>query len=149
MNSIMKIKYALPVFMLFTIMAFGQQDRRDQIAAFKSSHIEAALKLTSAEAQKFWPLYLNCETKMDDIRLQKLRPLNNKLDEKGIDALSPKDAQLYLTQIEAAEEEIHNLKKKLMSDLRTVIGPKKVLKLKAAEDDFNRILLNKYKKKKN
>lgn len=145
----MKIKYVLPLFMLCTMLAFGQQDRRDQIAELKSSHIEVALKLTAAEAQKFWPLYLNCEQKMEDVRQQKLRPLNNKLDEKGVDALSPKDAQLYLSQIEAAEEEIHNLKKKLMSDLRTVIGPKKVLKLKAAEEDFNRVLLNKYKRRKN
>lgn len=148
MNNIMKIKYILSFFLLFTMLAFGQADRKDQIKALKSSHIEAALKLTSVESQKFWPLYLNCEEKIYDIRHNKIRPLTVKLEEKGVDALSQKEALLYVVQLEAADEEIFNLRKKLINDLKPVIGPKKILKLKTAEDDFNKLLLSKYKGKK-
>lgn len=148
MNNAMKIKYAVSIFLLFTMFAFGQADRRDQIKALKSAHIEAALKLTTIESRKFWPLYLECEQQIYDIRYNKIRPLNNKLEEKGIDALSQKEALLYVVQLEAADEEIFNLRKKLVNDLKPIIGPKKILKLKTAEDDFNRILLNKYKGKK-
>lgn len=143
----MKITHVLLFFLFFTLLASGQ-DRRDQLKALKSTHIEAALKLTPAESQKFWPMYLNCEEKIYDIRYNKIRPLTNKLEEKGIDALTPKEAQSYLTQLEAAEEEIFNLRKRMIIDLRSIIGAKKVLKLKTAEDDFNKLLLSKYKGKK-
>lgn len=148
MSNVMRVKYALSFFLLFTMFAFGQADRKDQIKALKSSHISAALNLSSGESQKFWPLYLNCEEKIYDIRHNKIRPLTNKLEEKGVDALSQKEALLYVVQLEAAEEEIFNLRKKLINDLKPVIGPKKILKLKTAEDDFNRLLLSKYKGKK-
>lgn len=148
MNKIMKIRHVMLFFLFFTMLAHGQTDRRDQLKALKSTHIEGALKLTPAESQKFWPMYLNCEEKIYDIRYNKIRPLTNKLEEKGIDALTSKEAQLYLSQLESAEEEIFNLRKKLVSDLRSVIGAKKVLKLKTAEDDFNKLLLSKYKGRK-
>lgn len=143
----MKIKRVLSILLLFTLLAFGQADKRDQIKALKSSRIAAALNLTTTESQKFWPLYLNSDEKEYDIRHNKIRPLTLKLEEKGIDALSQKEALLYLVQLEAAEEEIVNLRKKLINDLKPVIGPKKILKLKKAEDDFNKLLLSKYKGK--
>lgn len=145
----MKIKRVLSFGLLFTLLAFGQADKRDQIKALKSSHIAGALNLTSSEAQKFWPLYLNCDEKIYDIRHNDIRPITNKLeDNKSIDALSHKDALLYLVKLEASEEQIFNLRKKLINDLKPVIGPKKILKLKTAEDDFNKLLLSKYKGKK-
>lgn len=154
MNNTMKAKYILPFFLLFTMCVFGQMDRKDQdqIRAAKSSRIATSLNLTSAEAAKFWPMYLACEEKIYDINYNKIRPITNKLDEKGddkgIDALTNKDAQLLLMQLESAEEEIFKLKKKFMSDLRPIIGAKKVLKLRKAEDEFNRMLMNKLKAKK-
>lgn len=151
MNNTMKIKYILPFFLLFTMCVFGQMDRKDQdqIRAIKSSRIATSLNLSSAEAAKFWPMYLACEEKTYDINYNKIRPITNKLEEKGgIDALTGKDASLLLIQLESAEEEIFKLKKKLMNDLRPIIGPKKVLKLRKAEDEFNRMLMNKLKAKK-
>jgi hypothetical protein len=144
----MKIKRILSILLLFTLLAFGQADRRDQIKALKSSRIAAALNLTASESQKFWPMYLNSEEKEYEIRHNKIRPLTNKLEESGIDELSQKEALLYLVKLEAADEEIVNLRKKLINDLKPVIGPKKILKLKKAEDDFNKLLLSKYKGKK-
>ncbi|RWX00451.1 sensor of ECF-type sigma factor [Flavobacterium cerinum] len=146
----MKIKYVLPFFLLFTMCVFGQMDRKDQdqIRAVKSSRIATSLNLTSAEAAKFWPMYLACEEKTYDINYNKIRPITIKLEEKGIDSFTPKDAQLLLMQLESAEDEIFKLKKKLMTDLRPIIGPKKVLKLRKAEDEFNRMLMNKLKAKK-
>ena len=146
-NKNMKAKCILSFFLLFTMLAFGQADRRDQIKAIKSSRIAAALSLTSLESQKFWPLYLNWEEKTYDAE-NKIQQLLSKLGDKNVDALSPKEAQLYLTQIENDQEEISNLRRKLVSDLKPVIGVKKILKLKIAEDDFNKLLVKKIKGKK-
>lgn len=144
----MKAKCFLSFFLLFTMLAFGQQDKRDQLRALKSSRVAAALNLTAAESQKFWPLYLNCEEKIEDLEI-KIQQLKNKASEKGgIDAMSQKEALLYVVQIEAAEGEIYTLSKKLDNDLKPVIGPKKILKLKIAEDDFRKLLVNKIKGKK-
>lgn len=145
MNRTVKFKYVLPFFLLFTMCVFGQGDNRDKIKALKSSKIATALQLTSTESPKFWQLYLACEEKIYDVRYNKIRPLMNKLEDKGVDALNAKDANLYVIQLEAAEEEIFNLKKKLIIDLKPVIGTKKILKFKIAEDDFNKLMLNKFK----
>lgn len=143
----MKIKCILSVFLLCTMFAFGQQDKRDQLKAIKSSRIAAALNLSAAESQKFWPIYLQCEGKTSDIE-EKMAVLKNKLSEKNIDALTQKEAVLYEAQLQSDEEEIFALRKKMISDLKAVIGPKKILKLKMAEDDFTKLLVKKIKGKK-
>ncbi|MNJ94968.1 hypothetical protein D3C87_126720 [compost metagenome] len=148
MNRTVKIKYVLPFFLLFTMCVFGQGDNRDKIKALKSQKIAIALKLTSTESPKFWQLYLACEEKIYDVRYNKIRPLMSKLEEKGVDSFTAKDANLYVIQLEAAEEEIFNLKKKLIIDLKPVIGSKKILKFKIAEDDFNKLMLSKFKSNK-
>jgi len=143
----MKAKCILSFFLLFTVLAFGQADRRDQIKAIKSSRIAAALNLSAVESQKFWPLYLAWEEKTYDAE-NKIQQLTGKLSDKGVDALSPKEAQLYLTQLEADQDEISILRKKLIADLKPVIGVKKILKLKIAEDEFTKLLVKKIKGKK-
>lgn len=144
----MKIKRVLSVFLLFALLAFGQADKRDQIKQHKSARIATALNLTAAQSQKFWPLYLNCDEKEYEIRHNKIRPITLKLEDKDIESLSQREAVMYLVQLEAAEDEIVNLRKKLINDLKPVIGAKKILKLRKAEDDFNKWLLSKYKGKK-
>jgi len=146
-NKAMKIKFILSVFLLFTMLAFGQQDKRDQLKAIKSSRIAAALNLSATESQKFWPVYLQCEGKTSDIE-EKMAVLKNKLSEKNIDALTQKEAVLYEAQLQSDEEEIFALRKKMITDLKVIIGPKKILKLKMAEDDFTKLLVKKIKGKK-
>jgi len=143
----MKIKFILSVFLLFTMLAFGQQDKRDQLKAIKSSRIAAALNLSTTESQKFWPIYLQCEGKTSDIE-EKMAVLKNKLSDKNIDALTQREAVLYESQLQYDEEEIFTLRKKMIADLKVIIGPKKILKLKMAEDDFTKLLVKKIKGKK-
>jgi len=144
----MKIRKVLSIVALFALVSFGQADKRDQIKQLKSARIAAALNLSAAESQKFWPLYLNSEEREYEIRHNKIRPVTNKIDEKGIDALSQKEALQYLVTLESAEDEIVNLRKKLIYDLKPVIGTKKILKLRKAEDDFTKLLMSKYSKSK-
>ena len=54
-------------------------------------------------------------------------------------------AAVLLKQMESTEEELHQLRKKLVSDLRGIIGPLKIIKLKKAEEDFNRKLLKQFR----
>lgn len=146
----MKIKFILPLLLLVSVAVFGQghKEKRDQIKALKVSYITTQLDLTSDQSVKFWPVYNEFEQKQYQIRHDVMRPLVKKIDEVGIDKMSEKEALNYINQLQDADEELFNLRKKLVADLKPIIGPVKVLKLKKAEEDFNKQMLAKYKGKK-
>ncbi len=145
----MKTTFLLSLFLFFsyTMHSQGYKEKRERIKALKVSFITTELNLTSEEATKFWPVYNAYEEKEFEIKHDKMRKLVKQLDEKGVDKMSDKEAMSYLNQLEAADEELFRLKQKLVSDLKTIISPVKILKLKKAENDFNRKLLEKYRKK--
>jgi Skp family chaperone for outer membrane proteins len=149
MNNVMKIKLLLPLLCLFTLTGFSQthQEKRDQIKALKVSYITTELNLTTAESEKFWPVYNAYEEKIYAIRHDRLRPLFKQLKDGALDKMSEKEARVYLDKFQAADEEQFNLRRKMVNDLRPVIGSVKMIKLKKVEDDFNKKLLDKYKDK--
>ncbi|NDI99246.1 sensor of ECF-type sigma factor [Flavobacterium sp. LaA7.5] len=146
----MKTKFLLALLLLFSynMQSQGYKERREQIKALKVSFITTELSLTSDEAAKFWPVYNAYEEKEFEIKHDKIRKLVKQLDEKGIDKMSDKEAMTCLNQLETADEELFLLKQKLVNDLKTIISPVKILKLKKAEKDFDRKLLEKYRQRK-
>ena len=143
----------VPLLLLFSISIFAQdgndkKEKWEQIKALKVSFLTTELKLTSDESEKFWPVYNAYEEKQYKIRHDKMRAIVRKIDEVGPDKMSEKDALSYLDQLEDADEELFNLRKKLVADLKPIIGPARILKLKKAEEDFNKKLLKQYKEKK-
>lgn len=146
----MKFKLLLLLTLFFSLSSFaqGHKEKREQIKALKVSYITTELGLTSQESEKFWPIYNAYDEKQFTIRHNKMRPLIKKIDEAGMDKMTDKEAQGYLDKLEAADKELFVLREKLVSDLKPVIGAVKILKLKKAEEDFKRKLLDKYKESK-
>ncbi|WP_188619373.1 sensor of ECF-type sigma factor [Flavobacterium suaedae] len=144
----MKIKYLLPFILLFTLTSYsqGHKEKRERIKALKVSFITTELNLSSEESAKFWPIYNEFEEKEFALRHDKMRGLVKKLDASDIDKMSDKEALNYLKEFEEAETKLIQLRKKLVEDLKPIIGPVKILKLKKAEDEFNRRLWARYKK---
>lgn len=64
-----------------------------------------------------------------------------------MDAMTDKEALALINQMEDYENELFQNRRKLVSSLKTILSPVKILKLKKAEDDFNRKLLRQYKDK--
>lgn len=147
----MKTKIILPLLLLFATLGFSQdqKEKKDQVKALKVSYITTELNLTSDQSAKFWPVYNAFEEKQFQIRHDKMRPLLKKIKKNGIDKMSDKEALSYLNQLQDYEDELYNLRKKLVIDLKAIIGPVKVLKLKNAEEGFNKKLLSQYKEKRN
>ena len=149
----MKInKILLAIIMLFSINTFAQggrllKEKKEQIKAMKVAYITNELSLTSDEAAKFWPLYNAFEDKQQEIRKQKLKGYMDRIDEESFDNLSEKEAATILAQMESTEEELHQAKKKFVASLKGVISSVKILKLKKAEEGFNRKLLQQYRDK--
>ncbi len=147
----MKIYKLLPLITLFFAMSSIAQDRsfikgkKDKIKALKIAYITNELSLTSDEATKFWPLFNAFEDKQNEIRKQKLKGYLDRTEDDAINNLSDKEATTLLAQMESAEDELYQLKKKFIANLKGVISPIKILKLKKAEEGFNRKLLQQYR----
>ena len=144
----MKMKNLLTVILFAVTFTFQAQvdEKREKIKALKTAFITTELSLSSEESAKFWPIYNAFDDKQFELRHNKMRSLANKL-KNSIDSMSDKEALIILNQMEDYDEELFQNRKKLVTSLRQIISPVKILKLKKAEDDFNRTLLKQYKGK--
>ena len=122
--------------------------KKEQIKSLKVAFLTSELSLTSEEAAKFWPLYNAYEDKQHDIKKQKLKGYIDRMDDESLDKLSDKEAANMLSQMESSEDELYQAKKKFVASLKGVISPLKILKLKKAEENFNRKLLQQYRDRK-
>jgi hypothetical protein len=150
----MKISKILPLLIAFISLNVIAQDgpiirkKKEQIKALKVAFITNELALTSDEATKFWPLFNAFEEKQQEIKKQKLKGYLKRVDDGSFDNLSEKEATTMLAQMESTEDELYQLKKKFISNLKGIISPIKILKLKKTEENFNRKLLQQYRDRK-
>lgn len=136
----------LAIISLFTFVGFGQDEpsKKEQIKALKTSFITTELELTPAEAEKFWPIYNAFEEKQFELRHDKIKNYQKRL-EKDLATLTEKEASQMLAKIEATEDELYQLRKKFNADIKGVLSAIKIVKLRKAEDNFNRKLLRQYR----
>ena len=104
------------------------------------------MELTSDEASKFWPIFNAFEDKQFELRQQKMKAFKGRIDS-DLDKMSEKEASALLAQMETNEDELYQARKKFIASLRGVLPSVKIIKLKKAEDDFNRKLLQQYRDK--
>jgi len=146
----MTTKFILPIiFLLVSSLSFSQgfKEKREKVKALKVAYITEQLELTSDEAQKFWPIYNAFDENQSELRHEKMRAILDRFQPGNVEKLSEKDASNLLVQMEKIEEDLFNLKKKFIKDLQGVISAKKIIKLKKAEEDFNRELLKQMREK--
>ena len=119
-------KYLLILFTLFTFSLAhaqnGNGQRIEKIQALKIAFITQKLDLTSAEAEKFWPVYNDYEHELNNLRL------NNRSG----DVLDN-------------EQKLLNIKKKYSPSFEKVLGPQKLNKFFNAEKEFRNILIKRLK----
>ena len=146
----MKTKILFPIiFLLVTSLSFSQgfKEKREKVKALKVAYITEQLELTTDEAQKFWPIYNAFDENQAEQNKEKMRSILDRFKPGNVEKLSEKDASNSLAQMEKIEEDLFNLKKKFIKDLQSVISAKKIIKLKKAEEDFNRELLKQMREK--
>lgn len=148
----MNIKNLLPLLLLLfsaTFYAQGESmsEKREQIKTLKVAFFTTELGLTNAQAEKFWPIYNAFDTKQFELRHQKMRAFMKRMNDGSLDKISEKESNAFLAQIQDTEEELFLLRKKFTSNLRGILPASKIIKLKKAEEDFNRKLLQQYRNK--
>ena len=148
----MKIKnnlLALLFFASFSLLAQGKKmlEKKEEIYALKVAFITNKLPLTSSEAGKFWPIYNAFEDKQFELKHEKSLVFLKKMDNETLNKMSEKEAAALLSKMESAEEEIFQMRKKLIISLKPILSQVKLIKLKKAEEEFNKKLLLQYMKK--
>ncbi|RTY82904.1 sensor of ECF-type sigma factor [Flavobacterium sp. GSP27] len=148
----MKYKKIFPILLLLLSFNFyGQhenmKEKKEQIKALKVAFLTTELNLTTSEAEKFWPIYNLFDDKQFELRHQKMKSFMRRMNDGSLDQITEKESNSFLVQIEETEEELFFLRKKFVQNLREILPSVKILKLKKAEEDFNRKLLQQYRNK--
>lgn len=133
------------VFSVCILSSVAQNKNRNRIKMLKVSFISNAIELTSNEAEKFWPIYNQYDSKIKKLKSQLER--DNFNNSEGIDAMSDKKAEELIHRNLNTENEIVTSRKQLVEELTSVISAKKILKLQKAERDFNRRMLQEFGKR--
>lgn len=137
---------------ILTLSAWGvanaQQHRHhERLKAYKTAYITQELDMTSAEAEKFWPVYNAFDKDMYENKVVKLRRQGKEIEEKGgPDALTEKEAGEILAGLLKNEKEVLESREKLYKELSSILPQVKLLKLYKAEKDFNKHLLSEYRR---
>jgi hypothetical protein len=120
------MKKYLFLFLIFTAsfsFSFGQNpgNRSEKVQALKIAFITQRLQLSSAEAEKFWPVYNQYDSEIKNLR-----------SDKNGDVLEN-------------EEKLLNIRKKYKPSFEKILGPQKLNDLFNAERDFRNVLIKQLK----
>ena len=139
---------AITGFLLFLINpAFGQDQsheaRWEKIKAEKVAFLTTQLALTSAEAEKFWPIYNEMEKQRWDAQKAR-RELENKVSE-AEESLSENEVIKLTREFAGSMAKEGALMSGYNEKLLKVLPAKKVLKLYKAENEFRMNMIRKYR----
>lgn len=112
-----------------------QQPGRERLEVAKITFISRQLKLTPQEARLFWPVYDEYQEQMKIIRHQRAESFSFIGD--GLENLSDNQInEIIDTRLRNAEMALE-AKKKLITDLRDFLPPRRILIFLRAEQQFN------------
>jgi hypothetical protein len=139
-------KILFTLILLCSLSSWAQESKSDKVEALKIAFLTNKLELTSKEAQAFWPLYNEYNTKMEKLRKSKKSDFDE-LKNKG-ENLSEKELEIFMNEIFATRQKELDLQKEYFEKYSKVLPMKKVALLYQAENQFKRELLRKIKEKK-
>ena len=123
--------------------AFTQEalepSKREKLQSLKVAYLTEELNLTPEEAQAFWPLYNELESKMKAIR--KAQRENRISTKKNHETMSDKELAASIDRELEYEQQELNLKKEYNVLFKKILPIRKVAKLHASEQGFRKELL--------
>lgn len=127
----------MAVFMSVNAQNKSKKDWQDRWKAEKIAYLTDAIDLTSAEAEKFWPVYNKCECEKNrcfKMSMEAYKALNEAID----NGKSDSEVRALLDKYIEAQECGKNLDRKYLTEYRKILSDKKVAKLFLAEESFRR-----------
>lgn len=133
------MKNIILIFILLPLISLAQP-RRDKMKSMRIAFITSELELTPEETSKFMPIFTAFDENQTELK-RKMRVLLAK--RKTIEEMTETEALDLLNQSEKIEEEMFTSRKNLIKNLKDVLSPKKLLKLRKVEMEFNKKLIEK------
>lgn len=117
--------------MLFFLKPIYAQQGRDKLELLRVNFINQNVELTSTEAEKFWPVYNEYNDKLKAVK----RNLRQSYRKKPSELTEPEAEELYQLELQSriAETELY---KQYSEKIKAIIGVKKFVKLRVAEEKF-------------
>ena len=117
-------KYLLIIIAFLASFSFAsaQNGRSEKVQALKVAFITQKLNLTSAEAEKFWPVYNNYENEIKSVRT------------------SNRDGDVIDN-----EQKVLDIRKKYRPEFEKILGPGRMNDVYTAERDFRNVLIQRLK----
>ncbi len=119
-----------------TVESLKEQIRNAKIACFTNN-----IKLTSAEAEKFWPLYNEYFEKRENLLRERNELLYKLNSDYGIESASEKEIKTMLDQFVKSVEQESAIHAEYYKKFLMILPPKKVARMYQAEEQFKRSLL--------
>lgn len=140
---------ALLLFITTALAAQGpgnRQQNRERIEAQKVAFITEKLELTPAEAQQFWPVYNEFDAKRRELNKDFKKAVDP--DNIDIDKMSDKEAEELADQTLLHAQKLLDLRKEYHAKFKSILPPKKLLKLYDTEREFQKMLMDRLRDKK-
>jgi len=120
-----------------TVLHAQNKEAMKKIESARIALITQRLSLTPEQAQQFWPLYNEYALQKRDLRKQFVEE-RSKMDPQNI--TEQESRRLMELNLDIKQKEV-NLEREYAGRMMNVISSRQILSLKQAEQDFNRMLL--------
>ena len=115
-----------------------QRDREDKIHAYRIAFLTEKMDLNITEAEKFWPVYNEMKKETEVLR-KSFKP------EKRPQNMNDEEALAFLERQLDFDESLLRLKRNYLPKLLNVVPAHKLARMKQAEMEFNKMVLNRVK----
>ncbi|WP_019037956.1 hypothetical protein [Psychroflexus tropicus] len=123
------------------------QTTGERIKQLKTAFITQELSLTTKEAQEFWPIYDQYYEALEQYRKQQLVDMLLGGEQRN-EALTEEEARKIVADYKNTETAIYQAEMDLIKNLRQVISEVKIARLLIAEKEFNKRMLQRYRRRK-
>lgn len=135
-NTHMRTIFITTLCCLFALSAQAQRNgkRAERIKAFRVAIFTEVLDLTQAEAEAFWPIYNEMETKRRALKKEYR-------GDKNTEGLTDEELEFHLQRFFEREQKELDLRKAYTERFKKVLPLSKVVKIHHAEKQFREQLL--------
>jgi hypothetical protein len=115
------------------------QDDLDKLTAYKIAFFTQRLNLSSAEAEKFWPVYNDFSARKSKIQLERVALMRYAMQNEA--NLSDQELSSTADKLAQSFADEANLTVSFNSDIKKILPPAKVIKLFQSETQYKQQLL--------
>ncbi len=147
----------IAVAVLICTASFAQQGKRGNISKrpgaqsekvenARIAYINKEVKLDEKEAKQFWPVYDKYQKRLRTNHVEKMnrqKRLNDSMDD-----MSDSEKEQLMDEMDNLDQDSAKIQKEMRNDLKTVLSTDKIARLKKAESDFKKMLIDKIGKNK-